>query len=164
MTEHTDDEIIARLREVEVPEPSPLFWDHLSQRVREAVAAEPEPTPGWSRRFNIAWGAGIFGAFAIIVLAVAITTRQAPQPVSPVLDLAVSDVAGAGFVLTPLEDDPSWAVMGDLASQMDFEEAGAAGLVVTPGAAEGALNQLTGDEQRAVVELLQQEIKNPKSL
>ena len=27
--------------EVEVPEPSPLFWDHLSARVRDAVAAEP---------------------------------------------------------------------------------------------------------------------------
>jgi hypothetical protein len=26
--------------DVNVPEPSPLFWDHLSARVREAVAAE----------------------------------------------------------------------------------------------------------------------------
>src|SRR2546422_2820335 len=33
-----------------VPEPSPLFWDHLSRRVREAVAAEGTPGsrfPGW---------------------------------------------------------------------------------------------------------------------
>ena len=57
----------------------------------------------------------------------------------------------------PLDEDPSWAVMGDLASQMDWDEAGAAGLVVTPGAAEGALDQLSRDEQRAVVELLQQD-------
>jgi hypothetical protein len=162
MTQHTDDEIIARLRDVEVPEPSPLFWDHLSQRVREAVAAEPEPAPGWSSRFNMAWGGGIFGALAVIVLAVVITTRQVPQTLIPAP--VVSDVAGVSFVLPPLEDDPSWALMGDLASQMDFDEAGAAGLVVAPGAAEGALNQLSQDEQRAVVELLQQEIKNSKSL
>ena len=82
---------------------------------------------------------------------------------------AVTTVAGASSSpalepLAPLSEDASWAVMGDLASQMDFDEAGAAGLVVTPGGAEGALSQLSLDEQRAVVDLLQQEIKNSKSL
>jgi len=162
MTQHPDEDILARLRDVEVPEPSPLFWDHLSQRVREAVAAEPEPALRWTTRFNLAWGASIVGALAVIVFAVVITTRQAPQTLNRVP--SATDVAVASFVLPPLEDDPSWAVMGDLASQMDFDEAGAAGLVVTPGAAEGALNQLTRDEQRAVVELLQEEIKNSKRL
>src|SRR3974390_55701 len=34
-----------------VPEPSPLFWDHLSARVRDAVAEEGSPTRvGWLDR------------------------------------------------------------------------------------------------------------------
>ncbi len=36
--------------EVEVPEPSPLFWDHLSARVGEAVAAEQAPRRSWIER------------------------------------------------------------------------------------------------------------------
>ena len=31
----------------EVPEPSPLFWNHLSARVRDAVAVEPIPRAWW---------------------------------------------------------------------------------------------------------------------
>ena len=34
---------MAAVRDVEVPEPSPLFWDHLSARVRERVASEARP-------------------------------------------------------------------------------------------------------------------------
>lgn len=28
-----------------VPDPSPLFWDHFSERVRQATAADPVPDP-----------------------------------------------------------------------------------------------------------------------
>lgn len=161
----SDDEIIAALREVEVPEPSPLFWDHLSQRVHEAVAVEPVPSPTWTSRFNFAWASGIVAAVAVAVLAVTLSVRHQPAagPGAAAVP-AVADVAAASNALPSLEDDASWAVMGELASEMDFDEAGAAGLTVAPGAAEGALSQLSGDEQRAVVELLQQEIKNSKSL
>jgi hypothetical protein len=75
-----------------------------------------------------------------------------------------TDAVQAADSLPALQDDPSWAVMGDLASQMDFDEAGAAGLIATPGAADSAIDLLSQDEQRAVVDLLRQEIKNPKRL
>jgi hypothetical protein len=51
------DALVAVLRDVsrvQVPEPSPLFWDRLSARVRESLADEPTPvaprwlSPGWS--------------------------------------------------------------------------------------------------------------------
>ena len=35
--------MMSAVADVEVPEPSPLFWDHFSTRVREAVAAEGAP-------------------------------------------------------------------------------------------------------------------------
>ena len=39
--------VLQEARTVEMPEPSPLFWDHLTRRVRTAVAAEPLPSSGW---------------------------------------------------------------------------------------------------------------------
>jgi hypothetical protein len=157
----SDEEVISKLREAEVPEPSPLFWEHLSQRVHDAVAAEPVPSRSWSGRINFAWAGGIV-AIAMVVLAVTVSMRHAPVASGPAVGApeVVADAAASSSTLPPLEDDASFAVMGELASEMDFEDAGAAGLVVAPGAAENALSQLSGDEQRAVVELLRQEIKN----
>lgn len=165
LTPLTDDEIVATLREVDVPEPSPLFWDHLSQRVREAVASETAPARSWTSRSNFVWAAGVAGALSVVVLAVAVTTRLGLPTVNPASPSVSSEVASAGGMLSPpLEDDPSWAVMAELASQMDWDEAGAAGLVAAPGAAESALGQLSNDEQQTVIELLEQEMKSPKRL
>jgi hypothetical protein len=158
----SDEELIAALREVDVPEPSPLFWDHLSERIREAVASEPLPSAGWASRFSVAWAAGVCGAIAVLVLAVAATTYHARSEAT--VPATATDAVQAADSLPALQDDPSWAVMGELASQMDFDEAGAAGLIATPGAADSAIDLLSQDEQRAVVDLLRQEIKNPKRL
>jgi hypothetical protein len=158
----SDEELIAALREVDVPEPSPLFWDHLSGRIREAVASEPLPSAGWASRFSVAWAAGVCGAIAVLVLAVAVTTHHARSAAT--VPATATDAVQAADSLPALQDDPSWAVMGELASQMDFDEAGAAGLIATPGAADSAIDLLSQDEQRAVVDLLRQEIKNPKRL
>jgi hypothetical protein len=161
----SDDEIIATLREIEVPEPSPLFWDHFSERVHTAVSAEPPPSVSWMSRINFAWAGGLVAGLAVAV-AVTMSVRQRPVPVEPVAPVAA--VAGeatlASNAAASIQDDASWAVMGELASELDFDQAGVAGLTVAPGTAEDALTQLTGDEQRAVVELLQQELKHSKTL
>ena len=165
----SDEDLIARLRAEEVPEPSPLFWEHLSQRVHDAVAAEPVPSRSWLGGFpgiNIAWAGGAVAALAVLVIGVTLSLRHAPVGTapSPVPQTAAADAATAGQSLPALDDDVSFAVMGELASEIDFEEAGAAGLMVSPGAAEDALNEMSGDDQRALVELLQEEIKNSRSL
>lgn len=38
---------LAAVLEVDVPEPSPLFWDHLSARVRHGVGVDAAPGRGW---------------------------------------------------------------------------------------------------------------------
>jgi len=165
----SDEEIITRMREADVPEPSPLFWEHLSQRVHDAVAAEPVPSRGWSGRLNVAWAAGIVASLAMVLLAVTVSVRHQPvnggrvAAISPVT-VAGSDATAAANSLPAVEDDASFAVMGERASEVDFDEAGAAGLMVSPSTAEAAIGQMSGDDQRAVVELLQEEIKNSKSL
>jgi hypothetical protein len=162
----SDQEIISALREVEVPEPSPLFWDHLSQRVRDAVAAEPVASPGWSHRFNVARAGGFIVLLGMVTLAITLSVRHQSRAgrAAAVEHPAVVDAAAVNSALPSLADDASWAVMGELASEIDFEQAGAAGLTVAPGAAEAALNQLSGAEQRSAVELLQQEIKKSRRL
>jgi len=44
---------------LEAPEPSPLFWDHFSRRVKEATATTTVPSHGWwpAWRPMVAFGA-----------------------------------------------------------------------------------------------------------
>src|SRR5438132_10596593 len=97
MKQLSDDEIIAALREVDVPEPSPLFWNHLSERVREAVANEPAPAPRWINRLNVAWAAGVFGAVAVVVLVVRVDRggRNGVDSVPPPVTICVAQVNDA---------------------------------------------------------------------
>ena len=155
-------QVLSLASEVDVPEPSPLFWNHFTERVREAVSTEPPPQLfGW--RFNLTWMANVVGALAIVVIGVTITMKTA-QPAGPVVPATTAEVAGAGNNLSSLDDDPTWALMGELASQIDWEDASEAGLTAQPGSADQALAQMSEEEQRQVVELLQLELQKTKSL
>ena len=54
--------------------------------------------------------------------------------------------------------------MGELTSQIDWDHAEEAGLGAMPGSADRVLQEMTIDEQRLVLELLQQEIRNGSQL
>jgi hypothetical protein len=166
-------EIVALTTQVDVPEPSPLFWDHFSERVREAVAAEPEAQHSrWGRRFGFGLTTSLVGALAIIVIGFAVTMRTGqPMPSrSTEAGMTQTDLAGTGNDLSSLDplssqnDDATWALMGDLASQMDWDAATEVALVLNPGSADRALGTLSQEEQQLVVELLQEEIRKSKSL
>jgi hypothetical protein len=149
------DELAAALREaeaVEVPEPSPLFWDHLSARVRHAISADaaidaPERAwPRWLRWPVVAPVAGV--AVVIAVLAVTLSKSTGPLPVD-VAD-AQSDV---------LLSDDGWTIVADALGEMDWETASEAGLFVEPGDVDRVVLELTADEQRALTALLQAELR-----
>ena len=101
----SDEEVISKLREADVPEPSPLFWEHLSQRVHDAVAAEPVPSRSWAGRINFAWAGGIV-AIAMVVLAVTVSVRHQTTAgsASVVARVATAEPAAAGDSLPALED------------------------------------------------------------
>lgn len=165
----SDEDLIARLRAEEVPEPSPLFWEHLSQRVHDAVAAEPIPSRRWFSGLTAVWAGGAVAAIAVVLIGVSLSVRRPSVDTGSAGSAAITqsvaaDAAAAGQSLPAIDDDVSFAVMEELASEIDFEEAGAAGLMVSPGAAEDAVTKMSGEDQRALVELLQEEIKNSKSL
>ena len=80
--------------QVDVPEPSPLFWDHLSARVREGVLQEvqrPARVTDWIRRpgaAHVSWwrfGGLVTAAASVVALVVALQVPRVQAPdVSPV--------------------------------------------------------------------------------
>src|SRR5262245_8728068 len=81
---------------VDVPEPSPLFWDHFSARVREAVANEPAPPDGWWQRL---WSwpgvlAPVSAVAAVVVVLAVVFKATAPAPSFPAGSASSSVVVG----------------------------------------------------------------------
>src|SRR4051812_18263350 len=64
---------------MEIPEPSPLFWNHLSARIRERVAAE-DPVPN---RWHVGWQSWrLVAALGVAVVVVGVGMRLAMPPVA----------------------------------------------------------------------------------
>lgn len=139
--------------EVEVPEPSPLFWDRLSARVRAAVADEvPTRDPGW-----LSWRlAAAVASVALVVLAVGFTlttplwqrAREGPAENGRV------DTGSSAVEWTDLADDPSLAFVAELADNLEWDAVTEAGLGLGAGALDHALGDLTQDESVELRRLL----------
>jgi hypothetical protein len=145
---------------VEVPEPSPLFWDHLSARVRDLVAAEHSPADARRTRW-LPWRLAVpIGAAAVIVV-VAMTVLPRTLPDSPVNPAPRTAIDTSSAVLdTPIADDASLSFVADLASELDWDGAAQAGFTARPDAVEGVLPTLSATEtaelQRLLTEALAQ--------
>jgi hypothetical protein len=138
--------------EVEVPEPSPLFWEHLSANVRERVAEEPAQPAWW-------WGVPQFGlaaaAVAIVVLAAGSVFRQGGAPAAPgEPPMAVVEAPLADAV--SFDDDPALALLADLSAGIDWEAASEAGLTPAPGTADRVVMALTVDERLELQRILEE--------
>ena len=143
--------------DVAVPEPSPLFWDHFSARVREAVAAEGVPRRSfWSwPRLAMPMAAA---AMAGVILAVAVSRGPVTTPDLPAVALAPA-VASIELLSDPQspDDDTALTLVAELSSDMDLDGAREAGLA-GGGSAEHAVTHLDGGELRELRRLLQEEL------
>ena len=155
----------AEVAGVEVPEPSPLFWKHLSERVREAVAAEGTPQAafpawGWTRVLPSWRGWAVAGVAAAVMLSIYVTTPRPSQPLAGVGDMAVvpSEVATVPLPVAGTVDDPALALVADLTSQMDQDAFDETGWTSHAGAAEEAVDTLTDDERLELQRLLKEEL------
>lgn len=139
---------LASAREAAIPDPSPLFWDHLSARVRAAIADQPRPAQRW-----LAWPVLVpFGGLALLVVALVsgIVRHELPrQPESLSADavrLETEDAVEAAWALTA-------NLMGTAPTSVETD------VPVRPGSAEYAALQLTPAEQTELVRLLREELK-----
>lgn len=157
--------VLAEAREVEAPEPSPLFWDHFSARVHGAVAGEPEPRsfPRWLWR--PAHGLVVSLALVLIVVTAALW-RPAPGPV-PAPQMAMGSSGGDPFEppadFDAVPGDETWEMVVAVASSLAWDEAEEAGFAVRPGAADRAVFTLTAEERSELARLLEAELPPTKS-
>ena len=158
---------MSAVAEIDAPEPSPLFWDHLSARVRETIAAEQDLASPLSgvRRVTDAMGASWRGwrpvwvvALAVLVAAagLVIRTNQPSTTSAPAAEVAAISEPSAE-VAAP-DDDPSFSLVADLAADLDWESAREAGLTTHVGADDDAVGQFTDGERRELRRLLQGEL------
>jgi len=150
---------------VDVPEPSPLFWDHFSARVHEAVAAEVvSRRASWLSRFALPLSVA---ACAAMILVAVVTMRPgrgphaiglAPVPVASVAPVDPSDPGDDDGLAAPFVDDPSLDMVSDLAAQVDWDTAVSPGLATHEDASAKAVAQLTAGERRELQRLLKEEL------
>jgi hypothetical protein len=158
--------IVTRAAGERVPEPSPLFWDHFSARVAEAVRSDsisPESAAwfGRLRRPLTTWAVAGAATVLVILSVVWRATVHAPtvRRAAPPVVIARSTVALPPIVADNVDADERWAVVRVAAEDLAWEDVQEAGIAASPGAAEDVALRLTADERSELARLLDQELK-----
>jgi hypothetical protein len=177
------DEVLLDVAAVDIPEPSPLFWDHLSARIRDRVAHEPPPAP--ARENPLArltdwltgWSAAPRWAFAAMLVALCASLgwlgwselrRGGNDPVAPGLQSVQVD-KGEGVAAETAASgdagDSEWALMMQMAEDVSWDDAEGSSLYVRPAAVDRALIELTPEERDRLLQLVQADLarQNQKS-
>ena len=157
-----------------VPEPSPLFWDHLSARVRAGINAADDDADevktgsisgvsgswlGWLRHEGFTWA--IAAALVVALIAGAAWQVTAPSPAGPQIVERTTTPPRPDSDLPDADADPAWAVVRTVADEVQWNDAVVAGLDAQPGAAERAVQSLSAAERSELVRLLLAEAKRP---
>jgi hypothetical protein len=144
-------------RAVDVPEPSPLFWDHFSAR----VAARLREEPGSGRaRARLPWRflAPLAATVTLLVVIVVIGTRPASPPLASAgFAPAVPSASATATVDQGAADDDAWALLGQLAGDFDVETLGDSLGHSFPGGSDPVVWQLNDGERAELTRLLQAE-------
>jgi hypothetical protein len=154
MTNDSDqyDDLIAEIKTAgDVPEPSPLFWNHLSARVRDAVAEEPIARAWWSLYWRpLAAAVGTVGFVVFLLLRTSAPAAPA-TPAAPVAPAAVDQVAD-------VEVTEMWRMIQVAAPKVEMESVRDTGLMPSQYATDQAIEALTPSEREELVRLLRKEI------
>lgn len=161
--------MVEELRGVPVPEPSPLFWDHLTRRVREAIEAEPPPRDDLRRRWWALMPATVVVAVAVGVLWWTLPPRPAAGPSLETSAAVTLEGLPPGWDTddAPAVEDDSWDVVLALAEDVAWDNGGEAApaaddavgmgaewsMALAPSSLDRALLALS-DEERALVQAL----------
>jgi hypothetical protein len=132
-------------RRVDVPDPSPLYWEAMRRSVGRRIEAEPAARTGW------AWLAPLAAAAAVAVAVLTTGRTEAPSP-------APAPRLQAWSALPAAEDDSSLAVLEGLAAEGEglaaLDEGGGLGTF---------LASLSDEDSQALAESLRGEAKGGES-
>lgn len=155
----------------DVPEPSPLFWEHLSARVDEAIAAEASGAGSharWRPAPAVAWAASALVATMILALVFgrALLPGNMPRSGGDV-DRAAVAASPPSSVPAPderlaevhIDEDDAWVLVRVVAEEATWETADAAGVAAAPGTAERLALELSESERVELARLIETELK-----
>ena len=158
--------VVARVRAVDVPEPSPLFWDHLAARVGDAIAREPRPARGRAWWHLPQWGWGLAALAVVAAGSAYLATRPPATPAVAVLrgGPAAGAHAGATSALSATsteagdERDEGWGLIAAMADETELTPGDATALAPLAGQSELSISQLSRDERAALIAELEAEL------
>lgn len=144
--------IVAGLGTTPIPEPSPLFWDHLSARVRQEVAAAG--APAGTRWFD--WRVLVPATAAAALVLALVSALPTTSPDAP------TSAANAAPALEA--DDASWELLAALLDDEALADDAAAegksvAAVAWRGAADRVVFELSSAEQEELLRLLREEVR-----
>ena len=156
--------VLAQSASDELPEPSPLYWDHFRARVSEAIRDEaPAPAPPvWAPRFRsplAAWAAAAAMAVLIMMTVVWRATLHAPARAGRGAPELAEAPRALAIERDNLDADEAWAVVRAATDGLAWEDAHAVGISAYPGSAEGIALELTAEERVELGRLLDREMK-----
>jgi anti-sigma factor RsiW len=160
-------EMMAAATSTDVPEPSPLFWEHLSARVQEAVTQEVPGTGEWSGRASLFGGwwiraaAGVAVGALVIAAAVTLGSRpEVPRPLPPPANVQPNPAAPT--TLQGLPDDGSFGLVADFGGTLEWDDLREQMAVsAQPGRLDGGVGELDSGERRELERLLKEELARP---
>jgi hypothetical protein len=155
--------VLAEVGALEVPEPSALFWERFSARVRADVAAErARPLlglPAWRPMFAALVGAAVVVAAVVAGWRAWIGPETSPAPVVRSDTPAPASPAAADAAAPDTMGVPEWDALTSLVADLRWEDvAGATALAMRPGTAERAVAMLDDGERAELVRLLEVEV------
>ena len=159
--------VLERVAAEAVPEPSPLFWDHLSTRVRDAIdTPAPRAWRDWLARPATAWATGLASIALAVGLAYSLEPRFRPEAPAPVAARLASAPVPASTPPTldtgdDIEQDEAWGLVRTVADEVPWDATQAAGIAPRPGSAERMALEMSAREQSELARLLETELKRP---
>jgi hypothetical protein len=148
-------EMMAAAAENDIPEPSPLFWEHFSERVRQATAGEPAPArPSFVSRYwpQLAGAACV----AAVVLAVFTTINR-----DSVLPAAAIPPDPTPEVMFSPADDPALGLVADFGGTLEWDDLREQIGVSSRHGLDLVVGELDGGERRELERLLKEELARP---
>jgi hypothetical protein len=147
--------------EVEVPEPSPLFWDSQRRRIQQAVAGERFSEGSWldrTMRSGVTWIVAAAGVVAIVGAVVVSGGRfigpRAGGPVAPAATRLAVEGAEPPVVIDPGEGSLDFVT--ELAEDVDWSVSSSAPETALVGSLEQEAAQLDAAERRELRRLLEE--------
>ena len=159
--------VLHRAGSVEVPEPSPLFWEHMSARVRGAIAAEPAPAKSAWNWIGMRGLVPLAAAAALVIAVFSGVLMLRAVRDGNTAALVIDRTAASRVLPAPARQDAApdeenaevWAVLTAVASDVALEDAHAVGMHVPAAAIDHAVQDLSAAELAELGRLLQSELK-----